>query len=246
MMNFFYQRTDNFNDFKEELIKQGFEIDLNEENEEDVASTLSDLLAKIFEDISKGIYETYPPLRKIDFHTLDKDAFNNAYILNNFLHIKGQVIELPNQVKFEDLKINTKFPYVIELFKVYSEQLNKNIKSIKELNSYPKYQKHFNEQNRYYFSALSMQRSVRDLFTDGETNINVLKDEIYDSIYDTYIDVSLESGFERLKSVLEMASKANLNSTILLNIKGLVTVKEKKGICHILVNEGKIKSWVEV
>lgn len=91
-----------------------------------------------------------------------------------------------------------------------------------------------------------MRRSVRDLFADGEKHFDILKDEIFDSIYETYVDLTLDDGYQRLKNILEIVTKANLNSTILLNIKGLVTIKEKKGICHILVNEGRIKSWVAV
>lgn len=67
-------------------------------------------------------------------------------------------------------------------------------------------------------------------------------DDIVD-LHQNYVDLSLDDSYQRLKNVLEIATKANLNSTILFNIRGLVTVKEKKGICHILVNEGRIKSW---
>lgn len=70
-------------------------------------------------------------------------------------------------------------------------------------------------------------------------------DDIVD-LHQYYVDLSLDDSYQRLKNVLEIATKANLNSTILFNIRGLVTVKEKKGICHILVNEGRIKSWEEI
>ncbi len=246
MMNFFYQRTDNFDDFKESLLNFGFEIDKNEENDEDIPSTLADLLAKIIENISKGISQTYPPLRKINIHNLDKDAFKNVYIKDGYLHINGQVIELPHDFTLAKLCIDCDLPYVVELLKVYSNLSGTTIKNIKELKVYPEYEKHFSEQNRCYYSAEAMRRLVRDLFTDGEEHFNILKDEIFDSIYETYVDLSLGDGYQRLKNVLEIVTKANLNSTILLNIKGLVTIKEKKGICHILVNEGRIKSWVEV
>lgn len=67
-------------------------------------------------------------------------------------------------------------------------------------------------------------------------------DDIVD-LHQYYVDLSLDDSYQRLKNVLEIATKANLNSTILFNIRGLITVKEKKVICHILVNEGRIKSW---
>lgn len=137
-------------------------------------------------------------------------------------------------------------PYIVELLKIYSKLSGATINTIEELKVYPEYKKHISEQSRCYYSAEAMSRSVRDLFTDGEDHFNLLKDEIFDSIYETYVDLSLDDGYQRLKNVLEVITKATLNSTILLNIKGLITVKEKKGICHILVNEGRIKSWVEV
>lgn len=243
MMNFFYQRTDNFDDFKESLIKFGFEIDRNEENDEDIPSTLADLLAKIMEDISKGIYQTYPPLKKVSIHNLSKDAFKNVYIKDGYLHINEQVIELPNHLNLDDICINHELPYVIELLKVYSKLSGSTINTIEELKVYPEYERHFNEQSRCYYYAEAMKRSLKDLFTDGEEHFKILQDEIFDSIYETYVDYSLDDSYQRLKNVLEIATKANLNSTILFNIRGLVTVKEKKGICHILVNEGRIKSW---
>ena len=246
MMDFFYQRTENFDDFKESLLNFGFEIDVNDENDEDIPSTLADLLAKIFENISKGITETYPPLRKINIHNLDQDAFKNCYIKDGFLHINSRVIELPHNFSLENLTIDCELPYVVELLKVYSKLSGAPINTIEELNKYENYAKHFNEQRKYYYSAEAMRRSVRDLFTDGEEHFNILKDEIFESIKETYIDLSLNDGYQRLKNVLEIVTKATINSTILLNIRGLVTIKEKKGICHILVNEGRIKSWVEV
>ena len=246
MMSFFYQRTENFDDFKESLLNYGFEIYVNDENDEDIPATLADLLAKILANISKGITETYPPLRKINIHNLDQDAFRNCYIKDGYLHINGRALELPHNFSLENLTIDCELPYVVELLKVYSKLSGAPINTIEELNKYENYAKHFNEQRKYYYSAEAMRRSVRDLFTDGEEHFNILKDEIFESIKETYIDLSLNDGYQRLKNVLEIVTKATINSTILLNIRGLVTIKEKKGICHILVNEGRIKSWVEV
>lgn len=246
MMNFFYQRTDNFDDFKDALLSKGFEIDINEENDEDIPSTLADLLAKIIENISKGQKETKPPLRKINIHNLERDAFKNVYITDRYLHINGQIIELPHHFSHENIEIDSRLPYIIELLKVYSKLCDTPIQTIVELKKYPSYEKHFNEQRKYYFSAEAIKRSVRDLFTDGEEHFNILKNEIFDAIYETYIDLTLDDGYQRLKNVLEMITKANLNGSLLLNIKGLINIKERKGICHMLVNDGRIKSWVKV
>lgn len=162
------------------------------------------------------------------------------------MHIDNKIIELPETVSFKDSTLNCELPYVVELLKVYSNICGNKIESIDMLQQFPLYEKHLIEQSKYYYSAEAMRRSVRDLFDDGEEHFNILKDEIFDSIFETYVDLSLNDGYQRLKNVLEIVTKANLNSTILLNIRGLITIKERKGICHMLVNEGRIKSWVEV
>lgn len=97
--------------------------------------------------------------------------------------------------------------------------------------------------SKCYYYAENMRNSIKTLFSDGEEHFNILKEEIFDSIYETYEDLSQINSYQKLKNVLEMVIKATLNSSILLNIKGLITTKEKKGICHILVNEGRIRSW---
>ncbi len=245
-INFIYTRTDNFDDLKEKLISFGFEADLYYDDEIDVPATLADLLAKIIEDISKGETKTFPPIKKLEIHKLDDEAFKNAYIKDGLLHIDNKIIELPETVSFKDSTLNCELPYVVELLKVYSNICGNKIESIDMLQQFPLYEKHLIEQSKYYYSAEAMRRSVRDLFDDGEEHFNILKDEIFDSIFETYVDLSLNDGYQRLKNVLEIVTKANLNSTILLNIRGLITIKERKGICHMLVNEGRIKSWVEV
>lgn len=234
LMEFFYQRTDNFEDLKNSIILFGFEID-----EDDIPSTLADLLARIIEDISKGISQTYPPLKKINIHNLNKDAFKNIYIKDEFLHIDNQIFQLPNYT----IKIDYSLPYINELIKVYSKLSGHLINNVEDLKNYPEYENHFNEQIKCYYYAENMRNSIKILFSDGEEHFNILKEEIFDSIYETYEDLSQINSYQKLKNVLEIVIKATLNSSILLNIKGLITTKEKKGICHILVNEGRIRSW---
>lgn len=238
LMSFFYHRTDNFDDLKYKILKYGFEID--EDN--DVPSTLADLLAKIIENTSKGIRQTYPPLREFNPHNINVDAFKNIFIKNDILYINNQAIELPNYLTPEKIKIDYSLPYVIELFQIYSHLSNTPIQTIDDLKKFPEIESHFNEQSRCYYLAEAMKNYLKTLFTDGEEHFNILKEEIFDSIFETSKDLSLTNSYQKLKNVLEMVTKATLNSSILLNIKGLVTIKEKKGICHILVNEGRI-TW---
>ena len=50
---------------------------------------------------------------------------------------------------------------------------------------------------------------------------------------------------DRLTKVMNsIAANLQLNSSLLLNIRGFINVPTRKGILHILVEEGRIKSWV--
>ncbi len=245
MMNFFYNRTNDFEDFKQTILKFGFEIERNEENDEDIPATLADLLAKIFIDISNGFKETYPPLKKVNIHSLDKDAFKDLYISEEFLHINGQAIALPEHFMDVTSKNTDDLLYVTELFKVYSELSGKDIKSVADLKLYPKFIEHFIEQKRCYYKAEAACTLAKILFSDGDKHFDILKDEIFSSVYETFFDLSLKGGYQRLKNVLEMVVKANLNNSLLLKISGFITAKEKKGICHILINERRLKSWTK-
>lgn len=43
---------------------------------------------------------------------------------------------------------------------------------------------------------------------------------------------------------MDLVTKAQLNSSLLLRIIGFINVPTRQGILHILVEEGKIRSWV--
>ena len=51
-------------------------------------------------------------------------------------------------------------------------------------------------------------------------------------------------GYERLLAVLEKITSTTLDLTVLSQIRNLIGNLEKKGICHVLVNDETIKSWV--
>lgn len=46
--------------------------------------------------------------------------------------------------------------------------------------------------------------------------------------------------------MLEKITSTTLDSSVLSQMQHLIGNLEKKGICHILVNDGVIESWVNV
>ena len=153
-------------------------------------------------------------------------------------------IQLP--VKLEPLSTLApqELPYIYALCEVYAEKINQVVtpETIDTLT--PNLHRHYAEQRKAYYSAESIQRSVREVFADGEKQFDALIMDAYDGISDTYLDDRYQTGYERLMAVLDKITNITLSKSALTNIVGLIGNLEKKGICHILVNDDVIRSWV--
>ena len=156
----------------------------------------------------------------------------------------GDVIKLSVALKpYKNINEAT-LPYIHALCDVYTERLAKEVtpKTTGELPE--KLQRHLELQRQAYFDAKSIERSVRDAFVDGERQFDALKDDAYDGIEMVYFDENHETGYDRLQEVLKKITSTELAKSNLVNIKGFITNKTRKGICHILVDDARIKSWV--
>lgn len=156
----------------------------------------------------------------------------------------GDVIKLSVALKpYKNINEAT-LPYIHALCEVYAERLAKDVtpKTTGELPE--KLQRHLELQRQAYFDAKSVERSVRDAFVDGERQFDALKDDAYDGIEMVYFDEDHETGYVRLREVLKKITSTELAKSNLINIKGFITNKTRKGICHILVDDARINSWV--
>ena len=129
---------------------------------------------------------------------------------------------------------------------MYAEKISQAVTPTDISSLSPSLRHNFAEQRKAYYSAESIQRSVREVFADGEKQFDVLKSDAFDGISDTYYDDRHQSGYDRLLAVLDKITNTTLTKSSLLNIAGLIGNLEKKGICHILVNDDVIKSWVNI
>lgn len=134
--------------------------------------------------------------------------------------------------------------YITELLAAYADeegvpQIEKN-----NLENYPKYKKNFARQRKDYYAAETIRQSARDpLGLNGTDEFNVLKEETLDGIIDVHEDC-YNSGFERLNSVMKHVTTIQLNKSWLTRLPGWISNSEKKGFCHMLVNDRQIK-WVD-
>lgn len=132
-------------------------------------------------------------------------------------------------------------PYISALLEAYSDELNIKIDTIKSLEAYGSYFKHLNRQRKDYYSAETIRRFVRDTLTDSQ-QFDVLKEEIYNGIIDTH-EQEYDSGYKRLVEDLKQAAVTNTSKSMLDSKLHCIGNSERKGVCHMLVNDNKLR-WV--
>lgn len=178
---------------------------------------------------------------------ITETPLTSAYVIDGKIYIGGETIELPVQLKAtEEIEIH-ELPYINALFEAYAEFLNRKevTKDDIDTSSPKRYKNFFSDQRKAYYAAESIQRSVREVFGDGENQFCILKEDAFDGIKETYWR-DHENGLLRLLAVLEKITSTTLSKSALTHIINLIGNLEKKGICHILVNDEMIKSWVDI
>ena len=164
------------------------------------------------------------------------------YLGNEQVYIPIELVQ-PGLLSMEEL------PYVNALCDVYAEKLGKAAGDISPdmIPSLAKnLQHHYLSQRKAYYQAEYVKHVARETFADGDMQFTALKEDAYAGIEDTYLDEDLVTGYDRLKAVLNRITTISLSKSALINVIGLIGNLEKKGICHILVNDEIIKSWVNI
>ena len=150
-------------------------------------------------------------------------------------------IAMPEDIEPEEQK------YVEALLEVYAQDAKVTSISKDDLDDYPAYRRNFERQRKDYFAAESIRRSARDILLLDETDelgFKGIKDETYEAIIEVYED-DYDNGYERLKAVLKHVTTITLSRSVITKLSGWVGASEKKGVCHILVNDGML-NWVDI
>lgn len=193
-------------------------------------------LDKSFLDYIKSfdftIIKTYPIAQVIDEY-LDTIYGN--------IRFGGRRLSLPTTLTPTDTVESEEMPYISALLEAYSDELNIKIDTIKSLEAYSSYFKHLNRQRKDYYSAETIRRFVRDTLTDSQ-QFDVLKEEIYNGIIDTH-EQEYDSGYKRLVEDLKQAAVTNTSKSMLDSKLHCIGNSERKGVCHMLVNDNKLR-WV--
>lgn len=168
---------------------------------------------------------------------------------NRIIYLGNEQVSIPIELVQSGLPTSEELPYVNALCDVYAEKLGKAVGDITP-DMIPtlskKLQRHYSSQRKAYYQAEYVKHVARETFADGEMQFTALKEDAYAGIEDTYFDEDHATGYDRLKAVFDRITILSLSKSALINVVGLIGNPEKKGICHILVNDEKIKSWVDI
>ncbi len=151
-------------------------------------------------------------------------------------------IPKPNPVAIPDTPSSDEMVYITALLAAYAEVAGKTELQLNELDSLPKYKSDLERRRKDYYAAETIREGTRDSFGDKEeVQFKVLKEETYDGIVDCYSQ-SYADAVSRLNGVMSQAVLVPINRCMLSKLNW-ISGREKKGVCHFLVNDGQLK-WV--
>lgn len=157
---------------------------------------------------------------------------------------KIKALPRPAEIPVPDVETHEEQLYINELYLAYgdAEGIDSFVKE--SLISYPEYNDDLTDRRIDFYAAESIRRGVMELGNGGLANqFDILKDETHDSVKDT-ARRSHPNGYERMLSVMEQAVNLTPKNYLLSESPYWISGKIKKGVCHHLVNDGKLK-WVK-
>jgi hypothetical protein len=128
--------------------------------------------------------------------------------------------------------------YVTHLLAAYSDHTKEQVSDIAELKKWRQLDEHFHRQRECFYHAEALRVFVRDKVEPG--TFEGLQDEIHHGVVDA-CDATHADGFERVKAVTAIAQGLALDAHPL---GPSAFVKDRRGICHQLANEDRLK-WTK-
>lgn len=135
--------------------------------------------------------------------------------------------------------------YINELYKAYGDAEGISDFKNRDLESFPEYKDDLSDRRIDFYAAETIRRGIMELGRGRFANqFDVLKDETHDSVKDTERRRHF-NGYERMLAVMEQAITASPSDYLLCQSPYWISGRIKKGVCHQLVNDGRLK-WVKM
>lgn len=130
--------------------------------------------------------------------------------------------------------------YIRQIYAALSDDAGTTLEAYCQLSD--RYRSIFDRQRGFFYDAEGLRRNMRDAFDNGETEFGAMKDDLFDGVVDT-CDMNYPNGLERMLTTVSEAGKCSITASVLTNLPSLVNNAHKKGMCHMLVSDGKLV-WV--
>lgn len=199
---------------------------------DDPSTTCADILESIVLDIINSTPTTQAAQEaEIDLRLIDD--------------IQKKIKSLPRPTNVPVPKVATQDEqiYINELCLAYGDAEGMDSFSTDNLSSFPDYSDDLEDRRIDFYAAETIRRGVLELKGSSLTGqFDVLKDETYNGVKDTARRTH-PNGYERMLAVMEQAVIAPVTNYILSVSPYWISGKIKKGVCHHLVNDGKL-TWI--
>lgn len=192
----------------------------------------AELLEEIVLDMIKGITTATSSL------VADKD-----FKLIEDIQKKVKSLPQPADVPVPKEATNDERIYIEELYQAYGDAEDIEEFSAEHITSYLEYADDIEKRRIDFYAAVAIQRGVLELGNGILSDqFDVLKKETLDGVEDT-AKRRQANGYERMLAVMEQAVKLPVTNYILCESPYWISSKIKKGVCHHLVNDRRLK-WV--
>ena len=192
------------------------------------AVPLSEDIRLYIQKINFNIFDHLPPIKLIELHE------NTSYHIHRFgaSFPDRPVTESPPQEITSNEAV-----YTQELLKTFSEQEKVEV-TTDNLSTHTRYAEEFSSARKSFYSAESLERFSRDWLRNN--SYAKLTEECYEAV-SPIVNNEHKNGYRRYLATLAHATSINYHSHPL---HPYIDIRDKKGLCHQLVNSEKIR-WVE-
>ncbi len=201
-----------------------------------IAFSISELCHQLGNSFSKPKSKAKVTNKQYDLKTTEIRK-NKVYINSKF------VTELSDELTHFDYD-ESMLPYVNQLLLVFAEELGMSEISYDDVKILDeKCMKIFTDEKINYTQARFVEKTVSEHFDDGLADVEILKDEMFEGLKFT-VDEDYDSGLKKMRNVLQESMRLSLSSTEIASKTDLLTNEARKGFCHVLVDDDKIK-WID-
>lgn len=181
----------------------------------------------------------------INSTSVSKTAQESAIDLKLIGDIQEKIKSLPRPANVPVPKVATQNEqtYIEELFLAYGDAEGITTFSVNDLSSFPDYSNDLDDRRIDFYAAETIRRGVLE-FGSGSLagQFDVLKTETLSGVKDT-AKRRHQDGYEHMLAIMEQAVIAPVTNYILSASPYWISATIKKGVCHHLVNDGKLV-WV--